>query len=365
MAGHRIDITVTEPEEITVQLLRKEPFRPIVLLGVGGDQDALHTGHIVRFPGVESLREFHKKMTQALEDTRDWKRVEADWLWSRLRTGNTVSAVVRLEDGDRLDIICGSDIATVYSVPEALVMKLTYRKLAEMERAVGEALEEGRPGRAESRKNGRKPVNGASFITPRLHVHRDQEQAPGGKRNPAGPRDSAPLPGNSGSAPQGAGDGRAAPGPPALGRPGSPPQGAIAFPHGSGGSFSGNFSGNFTGETGPPGGGNPAARAAAVEIALAWLEAGLIDRLCDLSRWKRVLDTTREEDAAAAEALERLGVRVNAGPRPWPERPHSPDPEGLRPGPAAAPEPRKCRTRRSCSSGRGAGETTPGTRTPT
>ena len=141
MAGHRVDITVTEAEEITVQLLRRKRFPPTVLLGVGGDQEALHTGHTVRFPGVESLMEFHRTIKQVLKETRDWERTGADWLWEKLRTGNTVSAVVRLDAGDRLDINPGSDIATVYSVPEALVMKLTYGKLAEMERAVGEALE--------------------------------------------------------------------------------------------------------------------------------------------------------------------------------------------------------------------------------
>ena len=66
-----------------------------------------------------------------------------------------MSAVVRPGGGDRLDIICGSDIATVHSVPEALVMKLTHRKLAEMERAVGEALEEDARGGRKAGKTGK------------------------------------------------------------------------------------------------------------------------------------------------------------------------------------------------------------------
>ena len=161
-------------------------------------------------------------------------------------------------------------------------------------------------------------MSGASFTTPRLHVHRDREQAPERKEVRLA-REIALLFLDALGAPYREQEAGGCAWRALLGRPGSLQEAEIALPAGPG---------EATAVCGGRSWGcDPAARAAPVEIALAWLEAGLIDRLCDFSRWKRALDTSREREAAAAAALAGLGIPVNAGPRPWPDRPHSPDPE--------------------------------------
>ena len=207
--------------------------------------------------------------------------------------------MVRLDAGDRLDINPGGK--------------------HDGRRGAGAGRPERRENRRDGRKNGEKSVSGASFTTPRLHVHRDREQAPERKEVRLA-REIALLFLDALGAPYREQEAGGCAWRALLGRPGSLQEAEIALP-------------GSPGETTavPPGGRSwgcdPAARAAPVEIALAWLEAGLIDRLCDFSRWKRALDTSREREAAAAEALAGLGIPVNAGPRPWPDRPHSPDPE--------------------------------------
>ena len=163
MAEHRFNITVGDSEEISVQVARKEPFRPTVLMGIGGDTDPGNPGHIVSFPSVETLAEFGQLLTDTVRVTKDWDMDESSsrLFRSRTVTGNNVQALVRLGPADRLDILAGSDVATIYTVPEALVMVCAYPKLREMERAVREELESDRnnlrnpgPGRKGLREKG-------------------------------------------------------------------------------------------------------------------------------------------------------------------------------------------------------------------
>ena len=163
MAEHRFNITVGDSEEISVQVARKEPFRPTVLMGIGGDPDTGSPGHIVSFPSVEMLAEFGQLLTGAVLITKDWDMDESSsqMFRSQTVTGNNVQALVRLGPEDRLDILAGSDVATIYTVPEALVMVCAHPKLREMERAVREELESDRnnpknpePGRKGLREKG-------------------------------------------------------------------------------------------------------------------------------------------------------------------------------------------------------------------
>ena len=143
MAEHRFNITVGDSEEIGVQIARKEPFPPTVLMGIGGNKDLGNPGHIVSFPSVETLAEFGQLLADTVRITKDWDMDESSSrpLHSRTVTGNNVQALVRLGPEDRLDILAGSDAATIHTVPEALVMVCAYSKLREMERTVREELE--------------------------------------------------------------------------------------------------------------------------------------------------------------------------------------------------------------------------------
>ena len=135
-----------DSEEISVQIARKEPFPPTVLMGISGNQDLGNPGHIVSFPSVETLAEFGQLLAGTVRITKDWDMDESSSqpLRSRTITSNNVQALVRLGPEDRLDILAGSDAATIHTVPEALVMVCAYPKLREMERAVREELESDR-----------------------------------------------------------------------------------------------------------------------------------------------------------------------------------------------------------------------------